>query len=131
MREALKDRVGRRGEFTAQFKRRGVAASGWGIKVTMLFIDVRDEAGTVVADHIWFKMGKQMDELKLEPGDRIRFMATVDTYQKRNKDDAWDDDEPRHVTDFRLVHPSNVRRMGASRGPRAASDQAELGFSGQ
>lgn len=126
MREALKDRVGKRGEFHAQFKRRGSVNSDWGVKVTMLFVDIRDEAGTLVADHIWVKMGKQMEELHLQGGERVRFMATVDRYQKRDKDREGEDDGPRHVTDYRLTHPSNIRRVGAVQEERRDVDRNQL-----
>ena len=130
MREALKDRVGKRGLFSARFQRRGTMSNDWGVTVTLLFVDVRDEAQTLVTDHLWFKMGKRMDELKPQPGDRISFMATVDTYEKRNRDsDGFGDDGPRHVVDYRLTHPSNVRRIG-DRPPERKADgnQMELGL---
>jgi len=65
MRDELAKRVGKRGPFSATFVRTGISSNFWGKKVTVLLRDVRDEAGTQVADHLWFIQGDQMRELKL------------------------------------------------------------------
>ena len=115
MREELKKRVGKRGEFHATFHRTGVRRTDWGVSITALLVDVRDEAGTQVCDHLWFLMGKQMQALGLCPGDRVRFVATVASYRKRDKDfDPFDDHDARRcVTDYRLIYPSNMRKLSA------------------
>ena len=115
MREELKGRCGKRGEFHATFKRSGIRPSHWGVAVTALFVNVCDEAGTMVTDHLWFLLGKQMQALGLQPGDRVRFVATVAQYRKRNPDhDGFDgEDTPHCVTDYRLIYPSNMRKLGA------------------
>ncbi len=135
MREELKDRVGRRGSFTATFKRTGIRKNSFGVAVTVLFIDLRDEAGTLVTDHLWFLRGKQMDELKLQPGERISFEATVTSYYKRAPRDGadypdWDDDAGRVEKDYKLIYPTRMKRVGeqGSCKPRAASEQMEMGF---
>jgi hypothetical protein len=110
MREELKHRVGRRGAFTAMFSRTGVRKSTWSVDVTVLLLDVRDEAGQLVADHLWFRRGSQIERLQLKAGDRIRFMATVGPYSKRNRD--GDADEDRYVVDYKLIYPSNMRLIG-------------------
>ncbi|HWR17168.1 MAG TPA: hypothetical protein VN577_20225 [Terriglobales bacterium] len=112
MRNKLKDRAGRRGRFTAQFSRFGLRRSQWGNTVTALMVDVRDESGDLVTDHLWFKVGKLMRELSLERGDRVEFYATVGAYEKANRD-AWiDDDEPRRVTDYCLKRAAGFRKIG-------------------
>lgn len=111
MRKELAKRVGRRGRFSATFERTGVHKDQWGTKVTMLFLDVRDEAGTVVADHIWFVQGKQSRELKLRKGERVKFLATVAPYRKRNPEREFDDEASYKVLDYRLTYPSNLCRL--------------------
>lgn len=112
MRDELAKRLGTRGPFSATFVRTGISNSDWGKKVTMLFRDVRDEAGTQVTDHLWFLQGKQARELRLKPGERVNFVATVGRYTKRNPDRDFDPDEPCRVRDYRLIYPSNMRRQG-------------------
>jgi hypothetical protein len=121
MREELAKRLGLRGEFRATFHRRGISRNYWGVRQTALFIDVRDEAGVQVTDHLWFFWGKQMGALNLQPGDRVRFVATVTTYTKRDRasdyEFGWEEDELRRfVTDYKLIYPSNMRLLGASQG---------------
>jgi hypothetical protein len=113
MRHLLKDRVGKRGRFCAAFGHRSSRSNQFGTVATAIFFDVRDEAGTQVTDHAWFLWSRQMDALKLKPGDRVTFYATVATY---TKDDPtvgdWDVREwgPRpRITDYRLSHHSNMR----------------------
>lgn len=127
MREELAHRNGRRGEFRAVLKRTGGKRNSHGYYVkTALFVDVRDEANTLVADHLWFNWGKQMDGLKLQPGDRVRFTATVATYHKLNRDRDWDDDESRYVVDYRLMFPRSMRVLGRDAESLPLFDQAVM-----
>lgn len=117
MREELAKRLGTRGEFRATFHRKGARRNSYGTTVTALFLDVRDSAGVVVTDHLWFYWGQQMERLKLERGDRIRFIATVSRYTKRDRgtdfEMGWEEDELRRfVTDYRLIYPSNMMAIG-------------------
>ncbi len=112
MRRELKDRVGRRGRFRATFKRFGSRRNGgYRPAVTALFLDVRDESGYIVADHLWFNVGDQLRGLDLQAGDEIFFVARVKKYRKRN----WNaiEDDPAFVEDYRLSYPSNVQKLGA------------------
>ena len=113
MREQLKDRVGKRGEFHATFQRTGIRRTQWGVAVTALFIDVRDERDQQVADHLWFMLGAQMQRMRLKLGDEVRFVATVAPYLKHNPEfDGFDEDGPFRVEDYRLIYPSNMRKLG-------------------
>ncbi len=113
MRRQLKERVGRRGRFRATFKKFGSARDPHRPWVrTALFINVCDEAGEVVTDHIWFRVGQQFGRLNLQPGDEIFFVARVKKYRKRNPD-AVDEDDPRFVEDYKLSYPSKLQVMGA------------------
>lgn len=115
MRKSLKERYGRRGKFSAIFKRHGVYRGFQGHHVpTALFIDVKDESGQVVTDHIWFNVGKYIHELALQPGDEVFFVARVTKYWKRNPEAAYDDDAPVRVQDYRLSWPTKMRKLGAA-----------------
>lgn len=82
MREVLAQRAGLRGRFSATFERPGSRTSHGYDKPMFLFLDVRDENGTEVTDHIWFDKAKIWDALALKPGDRVQFEARVATYWK-------------------------------------------------
>lgn len=114
MRDELAKRVGKRGPFSATFERTGVKDTRFGREVTMLFRDVRDEAGTVVTDHVWFIQGKQARELKLRKGERVQFEATVAPYMKRNPEFEYGDEDSGayKVRDYRLIYPAKMRREG-------------------
>ena len=114
MRTKLQDRSGRRGHFRATFKRFGSRHMYKGPdKATALFVEIRDESGNIVADHLWFMVGDQLGGLELEPGDEIFFIARVKKYWKRNKEAAYDPDEPERVQDYCLANPSKVQKLGA------------------
>ena len=113
MREQLKDRIGLRGEFHATFQRTGIRKTQWGVNVTALFTNVCDERGAQVSDHLWFMFGARMQQLHLKLGDEVRFVATVAPYLKHNPEfDGFEEDGPFRVTDYRLIYPSNMRKLG-------------------
>jgi hypothetical protein len=111
VRKELKARNGRRGHFRAIFKRFGMRRySNHAPQPTALFIEIRDESGDVVADHLWFQLGEQFSRLDLQPGDEVFFVARVKKYRKRNHDAI--DDDPRFVEDYKLSYPSQVSKLG-------------------
>jgi hypothetical protein len=113
MRKELRDRVGRRGRFSATLRRFGVRP-GPHPKQTALFVDVKDESGQIVTDHIWMIVGNQIRELALVPGDEIFFIARVTKYWKRNPEwQGYGDDAPQRVQDYRLSNPSKLQKLGA------------------
>jgi hypothetical protein len=124
MREELQKREGQRGVFRATFQRRGHRTNHWGTMQTALLVDVRDESGAVVADHLWFIFGDRMRALKLQPGDQLRFVATVATYFKRAHDFDWNDGDVEFEKDYRLIYPSNMRLLGGSAGNMPLFDEA-------
>jgi hypothetical protein len=112
MRKQLKERIGRRGHFRATFRRFGTRPAFKGPeRHTALFINVKDEAGDIVADHIWFTVGSQLSELELQPGDEIFFVARVTKYWKRNREAAFDPDAPERIQDYHLSNPSKMQKL--------------------
>jgi hypothetical protein len=114
MREALKEREGKRGRFTGTVKRFGTKPAYKGPPIiTLLLIDVRDEAGTEVTDHIWFVVRKQLKELDPQPGDRIEFVARVKTYVKGYRGRREDYDLPPVSMDYKLSHGTQFKKVGS------------------
>lgn len=114
MRVKLKDRLGKRGRFTAQISRFGLKRSSFGTQPTCLVKDVRDESGDLITDHLWFRVGKLLRGLALAEGDEIEFYATVGSYEKADPD-LWmyEDDGHHRITDYCLKYPNGIRKLGA------------------
>lgn len=68
--------------FTATFERFGKKNGYMGQVETVLLINVMDESGKILTDHLWFNMTKGFKALNLEKGDKISFMGRVQKYQK-------------------------------------------------
>lgn len=106
MRAELAKLNGKRRRFKGVFVRFGKKAGYKEPLITILLKDVVYIAsGKVVADHLWFTMGKRFSLLELKEGDVIRFDARVTSYVKGYRDRG--DDKPLE-TDFRLSFPSNL-----------------------
>jgi hypothetical protein len=123
MREELAQREGLRGRFTAVFARRGKKRGfdGRAPVPTALFVDVRDEAGQLVADHLWFTVGVQIAALDLQPRDAVGFEARVTQYWKGRVSGRYDDtDWQPQEKDYRLSWPTGFRKLSTS-GPETKS----------
>ena len=91
MRKRLERLVGQRHTFTATFIRYGVAKAVRGKRIDhLLFLDVRNSKGRLMAHHIWMPLsqGEQMPEMFT--GDVIRFSAEVNRYWKGEKHPRMD-----------------------------------------
>lgn len=65
--------------------------------------------GEVVTDHLWFTVGKQMEELDIQIGDIVSFDARVDSYWKGYRgyrDDVWDKPVQK---DYKLSRPTKLK----------------------
>jgi hypothetical protein len=114
MREELQKREGKRGTFTGTVKRFGSKPAYRGpALVTMLLVDVCDESGAVVTDHLWFVVRKQLAELNLQPGDKIHFTARVRRYIKGYRGRRDDYDLPPVSRDFKLSHPAQIKKVSS------------------
>jgi len=111
MREELKKINEVRSTFTATFERMGTKSSFGHPKPTMLFKDVRNQTGEIVAEHLWFNYTKGFMELDLQVGNVVQFDARVKAYEKGYKgrrDDVWDSPIE---TDYKLSHPTHVVKL--------------------
>jgi hypothetical protein len=114
VREFLKEREGKRGRFSGTVKRLGSKPAYRGAPLpTLLLVDVRDEAGTLVTDHLWFTVRKQMKELNLQPGDKIEFTARVKPYVKGYRGRREDDYLPPMSVDYKLSHGTKFKKVGS------------------
>lgn len=100
-----------RHRFTATFDRFG-KKTGWNgaDERTVLLVDVK-LGGNVVADHLWFKSGKQFDALDLKRGDEVEFNARVSSYMKGYRgyrDDVYDKPVQK---DYKLSFPTAMRKV--------------------
>ena len=77
---------GARSKFTATIARLGQKNNFKGPpSETVLFTDVRNEAGELVTSHVWFTIGRQLSSVVHHVGKRVVFEARVKTYIKGYK----------------------------------------------
>jgi hypothetical protein len=114
MREELRKLNGQRMTFRACFERFGSKKAYRGPdKITALFCDVQTSADETVTDHLWMIVGKRLDALQLQPGDRVEFDARVSKYRKGYWGRCEDLDLPPPTIDYRLSFPSKVKKLPA------------------
>ena len=84
MRQELKRIQEQRKTFIGTFKRYGTKSNWHGFpEATILLMDIKDNNGKIVTDHIWFKMTKGFESLgELKKGNKIQFDARVKEYIK-------------------------------------------------
>jgi hypothetical protein len=111
MRKELQGICEQRKRFTATFKRFGSKTNWHGfLEETILLVNVKDENGKEVADHIWFHCTKGFEAVKpLSEGDMIEFFARVKSYEKGyvNHRKEIDDSE----LDYKLNNPTKIRKI--------------------
>lgn len=114
MREELKN-IGEevRHTFTGEFARFGEkkAYKSPIPDVTVLLVNVKDEKGNIVTDHLWFNYTKGFKACDLQIGDVVQFDARVKEYEKGYKGYRdWDYDEflPPVSLDYKLSHPTKI-----------------------
>jgi hypothetical protein len=113
MREKLGKLHNQRKRFTAHVKRFGTkpAYRGYVPIKTVLLVDITDETGTIVADHMWMTVGKQLEDLSAAKGDKIAFHGRVTTYLKgyagRDEDGIYGAQE----VDFRISNPTKFEHL--------------------
>jgi len=111
MRKKLKQYYNQRTSFTGTFVRYGMKRGFNGLPLkTMLLSDIRLlNQDKVLADHLWFTVGKRLGSLELKEGDVISFDARVTSYQKGYKGFREDVFDKPISTDFRLSYPTRVK----------------------
>ena len=117
MRKTLATRAEQRAPFQGTFARFGTKR-GWQGRQdqTVLLLNIRDQTGTVVCDHLWLNLTKALGKLDLQPGDAVAFEARVKAYVKGyqgRREDVW---KPVQI-DYKLSHPTHVRLVGKEEHP--------------
>lgn len=67
-----------------------------------------------VASHLWFIVGRQIENLALSVGEKIRFAARVKQYEKGYKGHRWDVDGSPVEKDWGLSFPNQFSRCAGS-----------------
>lgn len=106
-REALKLINNTRQRFYAVFERFGTKNSYGYTKRTLLFKDIKNSKGEVVADHLWFTDCLLWQKLSLSEGEEVGFDARVKTYIKGYRGRREDVYNPIRK-DYKLSHPTNA-----------------------
>jgi len=111
MRTKLAEREDVRSVFQGTFARFGLK-NGWKGRQeqTVLLVDICDARGAPICDHLWFNLTQGIAALNLQPGESITFRARVKQYRKGYRGYREDDDLPPPATDYKLSHPTQVRR---------------------
>jgi len=100
-----------RGTFTGIFERMG-SKSGWkgSTETTVLLIDIQDENGIIITEHLWFNYTKGFRELgTLTVGDSIQFNARVKKYYKGYQ--GYSEEPWNRETDYKLSHPTKITNL--------------------
>jgi hypothetical protein len=76
----------------------------------VLLAQIKDHAGILVCDHLWFNVTKAFAALHLQPGETVSFEARVQVYWKGyqgRREEVWKPVEQ----NYKLSHPTKVRRV--------------------
>lgn len=107
--QALKRLAGERRRFTGTISRHGVKLGWKGRKAaTVLLTEIKDSNDKLVADHLWFNLTKEFENLVLTEGTRVGFDARVKPYYRGYQGHREDINKPVE-RDFRLANPTNIQ----------------------
>ena len=101
---------GVRGRFCGTFKRYGSKTNWHGFPdKTVLIIDIKDDKGKIISDHLWINHTKGLSNLgELVYGDVISFDARVTEYIKGYVNHREYIDE--RTIDYRLSYPTKFKK---------------------
>lgn len=106
-----------RHRFRGEFVRKGYKSgyNGSYPKETLLLVNIVDENGRKITDHLWFNYTKGFWKAHLIKGDIVEFHARVEPYTKiytkgypRNKRNA----HIRKRIDYKLSYPTKIKNLG-------------------
>ena len=88
MRDLLKELDNEKSLFTGTFKSlRRCRGRGRVELESMLLLNLKNENGIQLTDHIWITYNRKFKDLKLERGDVVSFYGTVKPYKTLKKED--------------------------------------------
>jgi len=76
-------------------------------KRRLLFLDITDQEGNIIADHLCVDSTKGFEAQQLRQGDKLKFEGKVTKYT-RFPDEG--DDRPIQ-TDYKLTYPKNITKI--------------------
>lgn len=103
MRDKLKALEGIRGIFTGEYIKVSGKKEHTGTGPAVLLRNVKDQNGQLLTDHIWVNYNQAFEDLQLQEGDTIIFMARVGKYTKGKGN---------RIEDYKLHYPSQIQRLG-------------------
>jgi hypothetical protein len=119
VRKTLGKSIGERGRYTGIFVRFGKKRAFKGHKpflTTVLIVDVTNNEGKLVTDHLWFNFTKRIRQLwennDLKSGTILEFDGRVVPYTKRIRDGNGDYIESEITVDYKLSHPTQFGVVG-------------------
>ncbi len=104
MRSKLKNTYKQRNKFSATFTKYGSFHDSLGNKQTTILIQDIRLGGRIVCDHIWLSDIESIDNLNLQRGDRLEFMATTSQYSRIGLDNNY-------KKDYELIQISDVFKL--------------------
>lgn len=127
MRKKLQEIDQVRATFTGTVERFGTKSSYGYTKPTLLLVNVKNAAGEVVTDHLWFNLTKGFESLGLCTGDTVQFDARVRPYTKGYR--GWRDDvyDKPVEKDYKLSHPTKLVKVPAGVQPALIAPQCDTG----
>jgi hypothetical protein len=99
VRKKLRKRYNQRIKCRAFVDRFGARADRFGYTRTILLVNVYDNRGERLTDHVWFDFNKTFEKAGVKAGDLIQFYARVKLYRKGYKHE---------IVDYKLSYPSKV-----------------------
>lgn len=110
MRRKLREAEGERTRFTGRISRRGKKRKGNEIVETILMLNIFNDKGVHVTDHLWFEIRAGFDKVKgLEDGDIVQFYAKSETYLKGYLGSRRNVYETKLKLDYRLTSLRNIK----------------------
>lgn len=111
MRKELKKIDEQREAFTGTFSKYGLKTNYRGPSTeTVLLVEIRDNQGLFICDHLWFNLTKGFEALgQLAQGDQLRFEARVKKYKKGYVNRRAGIDEGKF--DYKLSHPTKIVKL--------------------
>lgn len=112
MRKALKKLDGKRLRFQATVERFGQKTNWHGYPESTILLKhvIQVDTGNLVADHLWFTVGKTLAALSLRPGETVEFDARVGDYEKGYRGRREDVFKPGGI-DYKLNRPTRFERV--------------------
>lgn len=103
MRKLLKELEGKRMVFIGDFVKVSGKKEHSGAGPAILVRNIKNQAGQLLADHLWIDYCAEVDALQLQEGEQIIFRARVGQYHKGKKG---------QLVDYKLHHPTKMQRFG-------------------